>query len=321
MKGPIIRVNADELHIHDPEFYSDIYAGNSHRVNKYPPTVAGFQLPTAGLTTVDHDLHRLRRSLISQFFSKRAITALDPLINNKIDKFCERIDSYEKTGQDVNFDAAFAALTAEVITQYFFGKEFDYINVENFNFANRDAAISIIHLYHLARLVPPLVSGLNLLPIPVVRKIMPSAAGVLQERINIKRDITAFLADDSEKKGGSVILEALEQPEVPASEKTISRLVNEGITVIGAGTETTARTLGVTLFHLWNDKEHIHVHKLRQELQGIEQPYSMRQLEKLPYLVSLIHHSIFTSHFNRRLNNTLQNRRVSFKKGYVSHVV
>jgi cytochrome P450 len=78
--------------------------------------------------------------------------------------------------------------------------------------------------------------------------------------------------------------------DLPAEEKTFNRLRKEGMSLLGAGTETVAWTLSVTTYHILANPE-IHL-KLIQELRPIfekarGQP-SWTQLEQLPYLNSVI---------------------------------
>jgi cytochrome P450 len=73
-------------------------------------------------------------------------------------------------------------------------------------------------------------------------------------------------------------------------EKTLPRISEEGQTVVGAGTITTAHFLKTTSFHLLANPEILH--KLKTELSsaipnpGI--PVQLQQLEKLPYLTAVI---------------------------------
>ncbi|KAJ4323564.1 hypothetical protein N0V84_004305 [Fusarium piperis] len=288
VQGPVVRINADELHIHDPDFYSKVYAG-SKRVNKYGPAVAAFTVPRATLATVDHDVHRLRRGILNPYFSKRAVTILEPLINDKVDRLCGRLGESIGQGTPVDLDAAMAALTADIVSIYFYGKDFDYLGGKGFKFVVRDAILGLIGFYHFSRFFPAVVSFINSLPIPIVRMIQPGAAALLESQEEIKLEINQSLKDKDNVKSKSVIVGALGDPDIPPEEKTLDRLVDEGVTVIFAGTETTARSISVAMFHLLRDKSLLE--KLRDELSAVEKgsdgQWAYNQLETLPYLVSL----------------------------------
>jgi cytochrome P450 len=262
-----------------------VYAG-SKRVNKYGPAVAAFAVPSATLATIDHDVHRLRRNILNPYFSKRAVTALEPMINDKVDSLCNRLA--ESTGP-VDLDAAMAALTADIVSIYFYGKDFNYIATKDFKFVVRDAIIGLIGFYHFTRFVPTLANLIKSLPIPIVRMIQPGAAALLESQQEIKMDIQRSLNEKDNIRSKSVIVGALGDPDIPAAQKTLDRLVDEGTTVIFAGTETTARSISVAMFHLLHDKSLLQ--KLRDELSIVEKGpcgrWTCSQLETLPYLVSL----------------------------------
>jgi cytochrome P450 len=94
---------------------------------------------------------------------------------------------------------------------------------------------------------------------------------------------------ESDEKSIDSIFDTLVGPNVPENEKTVDRLVDESALLLGAGTETTARSLAVSMFHVMNDKEI--GNKLREELKTVmEKPTSKAtwtELEHLPYLVSI----------------------------------
>jgi cytochrome P450 len=75
--------------------------------------------------------------------------------------------------------------------------------------------------------------------------------------------------------------------DLPAEEKSFDRLCTEGITIVSAGAETTAATLGVITFFVLNNPEILK--KLKKELEvampDLEKPVKWRELEQLPYLV------------------------------------
>lgn len=78
-------------------------------------------------------------------------------------------------------------------------------------------------------------------------------------------------------------------PSVPPQEKTLDRLEDESALLLGAGTETTARAIAVSMFHLMNNKEM--GLKLREELKTVlktpQSKASWTDLERLPYLVRM----------------------------------
>lgn len=43
--GPIVRINPWELHINDPEYYDEIYAGGSKKREKWPYLCGQFGTP------------------------------------------------------------------------------------------------------------------------------------------------------------------------------------------------------------------------------------------------------------------------------------
>ncbi|UPK99637.1 hypothetical protein LCI18_010689 [Fusarium solani-melongenae] len=295
--GPVVRINANELHIHDPDFYSKVYAG-SKRVNKYGPAVAAFTVPRATLATIDHDVHRLRRSILNPYFSKRAVTMLEPLINDRVDRLCRRLEEWIGQGTAVDLDAAMAALTADIVSIYFYGKDFDYLSGKDFKFVVRDAILGLIGFYHFSRFVPKVANFINSLPIPIIRMIQPGAAALLESQQEIKAEIQQSLNEKDNVKSKSVIVGALGDPDIPAEEKTLDRLVDEGVTVIFAGTETTARSISVAMFHLLRDKSLLQ--KLRDELSTVDKgPYGQwayNQLETLPYLTGCVQEGLRLAH-------------------------
>lgn len=280
----------------DPHFYKDIYAGSGRRVDKDPVAVAAYTVPQAILATVNHDLHRLRRGLLSSYFSKRSIVSLEPTIHERVGRLCTRLEECMHQAQVVDLDCAFAALTADIVTCYFYGSHLDYLGNQSFKFAVRDAILGLIGFYHLTRFLPTLASIIKKLPIAVIQLINPGAADMLRFQADIERDIQSSLddgnhGDDVEKptKPKAVIVEALKDSHIHPEERTIHRMVDEGTTIIFAGTETTARALSVGMFHLLNNKSLLQ--ELRKELMSLppveDHAYQLSQLENLPYLVIL----------------------------------
>ncbi|KAF3402712.1 Trichodiene oxygenase [Talaromyces pinophilus] len=291
--GPIVRVNAHELHIKDVTYYSEVYSGSTRKVNKDAGSTGAFGVPTATAATVDHDLHRARRGYITKYFAKRNMSTLEPIVQERLDRLCGRIDERLKTGQPLNLDACFSALTADVITRRFYGNDFNYLGSPDFRFVIRNAFMGFTQMYHLAIFMPLAVNILKSMPLSVIRLIAPPVAELQQLKEDIAengyRKFHAGKWDAEEKK--SVIVSSLNDESIPPAERTVDRLVDEGTVILLAGTDTSSRSLAITMFYLLNNPHCLA--RMRHELEtslplNKGHVYPLAQLEKLPYLTGVI---------------------------------
>ena len=82
---------------------------------------------------------------------------------------------------------------------------------------------------------------------------------------------------------------ALLASNLPEDEKRPERLAHEGFEILLAGSDTTARTMGIAVYHLIANPQI--VQKLREELKTVmprpQDIVELRILEALPWLVSL----------------------------------
>lgn len=79
-----------------------------------------FDKTSSMFSAIPHDQHRLRRSALSPFFSRQAITYIEPLIRDLIEKLCARFEACRETGEPVETLRAYAALTTDITTAYSF---------------------------------------------------------------------------------------------------------------------------------------------------------------------------------------------------------
>ena len=88
----------------------------------------------------------------------------------------------------------------------------------------------------------------------------------------------------------ATVLQELYQSELPDSEKTVQRFIEEAQTLLVAGSETTGNTLTLTTFYLLADPER--AGKLKQELNRVKRdqdsPLVYHDLQRLPYLTASI---------------------------------
>jgi cytochrome P450 len=131
-KGPIIRINPEELHVNDPSFYDYIYVGPTRRTNKWPWSAQMFGTYMAAVGTVDHETHRQRRAALNPFFSKKSVTQLEPIIQAQIDKLYTKLKQARNIAQLVNLSDAFACLSADIISDCAFGKTYGMLDSADF---------------------------------------------------------------------------------------------------------------------------------------------------------------------------------------------
>lgn len=147
-----MRINPYELHINDLEYYGEVYPGPTKRTNKWHWSVKMFGYDNdSEFATVDHDLHRRRRAPLAPFFSKRSIAKFDGTIQSVVDRLCWRLAEFQKTGQPLDLGYAWAALTADVITEYCFGESFDQMASPDFGAAHYDMWLQTSTCAHLLK--------------------------------------------------------------------------------------------------------------------------------------------------------------------------
>lgn len=290
--GPIVRVNPNEVHINDPEYYQNIYAGGSvRRIHKDPSALAGFAIPDSVAATVDHGLHRQRRGYMNPYFAPRAIVSMEPLIHERITAMLIRLDQAREAGTPVSLDRAFSAMTADIITNHFFGYHYDYLSIPSLQDPVREGLKGVSETFHWTRFLPWLAVAMKALPVFVVRRVQPAVANLVELRESFEKNITNILqakeAGDL-KQSKSVIVEALGDERIPPKERMISRLVDEGQVILFAGTENSARALSIGFFHLLDNRALLS--RVRQDLAPLaripDEELTLQSLESLPYLVS-----------------------------------
>jgi hypothetical protein len=83
------------------------------------------------------------------------------------------------------------------------------------------------------------------------------------------------------------MFDSLTDPKLPACERTMSRIHDEGMILL-SGTEPTANALTVAAFHIINQKGILTIIRAEARANGLGdvKKASLAELEQLPYLVS-----------------------------------
>ncbi|KAJ0419739.1 cytochrome P450 [Aspergillus carlsbadensis] len=294
-KGPVVRINPREVHIKDSDLFHVIYPGG--RRDRDPKSFINELLPTSVTVTVGHDHHKLRRHIISGFFSKLSVIRLDEMIRDKL-------------------HSVLNALTLDIIPEYMYGESLGNLDLDLASSSNTvtHGAVSVIQWLHYVRVFPPMVATRTCCANHLLRGDQ-SLVGPLLRVFQLTRDnALKCLAVAATGTSGSsyghgkrekTILRAMAADSVPPQEKSFERLTMEAVAILSAGTDTTARTAAVALFHLAHNPailRTLRIELLRVFLVSVDKvPWSQRnvsagQLEKLPYLTAVVQESIRVTH-------------------------
>lgn len=102
-----------------------------------------------GFATVSHELHRVRRSALNPYFSKRSIAEYAPVVQSVVDKFCTRLDDATRSGVLVNLKYAYAAMTTDVINEYCFSRTYDAVLTPDFNTGFYESIMALSQMVHI----------------------------------------------------------------------------------------------------------------------------------------------------------------------------
>lgn len=218
-----------------------------------------------------------------------------------MDKIIKTYKEAYQSNNVVNLDAGFAGLTADIIYQYAFGFNPGNLDAEGFNESVRDASNAFFRGIHILNFFPFIKVIMGLMPLGLLRLVSEPAVTLVKEREDLyarsvaalERNQTSVQQDEKVSNSRGAILDAIAGPHMPAHMRTPVRLMNEGLALAIAGTETTARSLSVGTYHLLT-RDDIRL-KLREELKTVMPTPDTRmgrtELEKLPYLVSNMSYS------------------------------
>lgn len=300
--GPIVRISPWEIHVNDPD-WNEPYKVSS-RVNKYHWYYKFVGSSDAAFGTSDHDLHRIRRKAQQNYFTIDAVSKFDPTLATVVSTLIRRVGESKGTGEPVNLSNAFRSLATDVATEYSFHKSYNLLLQPDFApaFQKTIRDFPEIGLWH--RHFGLILDILDLMPRWLTMLINPTGIDVIDFFNDIGVQTKGIVADYKDKsKSGTrdgklnVIHQMLSSPDLPESDKKITRLALEVRTFVGAGTETTGNTLTSTTFYLLANPDK--AKKLKDEVTEAQKkkstPLVYQELLQLPYLVFLFTPSL-TSH-------------------------
>ncbi|KAL8788902.1 MAG: hypothetical protein Q9213_001425 [Squamulea squamosa] len=295
--GPIIRINPFEVHINDPDFYDEVYvAGGKRKTDQWSWTVPMFGTPNSILSTIEHDVHRRRRNAYANYFSKQSIQRYSGVIQAAVDKLCSECEELTQEGKNINLMHAYTAMAGDVVTEYCFPRSYGLLDQPNFAPDYYNLWVSILSNSHVLKQFPWMFPLMLSFPNWFVDRYLPDLSVTYKWQREWRKQIQDVKAgEDSggsrEKRGGRPsIFETLLDSDLPPFDKSVSRLVDDAQTLVGAGSITTSLALALGTYYIASDatvREKLMVELELAMPSKDSKILSLVELEKLPYLTAV----------------------------------
>jgi hypothetical protein len=177
--GPIVRISPNELHVDEPDYYEELYSSIKPR-NKYTYYLNQFALPGSGFGTEGFKLHRARRSAINPFLSKQSVARLQPMLTFMVEKLCNRIEEFRKTGQPMPMRQVYMCLTTDVVTLYCLNRSWNHLDSLDFSPVWVETIKATAASGHLMKNFPWVFPIIRALPRSVVHAMDPGLVLLLE---------------------------------------------------------------------------------------------------------------------------------------------
>jgi cytochrome P450 len=243
---------------------------------------------------------RNRNSIIGPLFSRRAITKLEYLVQEKIDLLITELLKY-KTPSDLS--SAFRSATLDIIASYCFGRSYDAISYPQFRhpvLSGMEATIPVSPFFrHFNFMIPVFLN----LPPWVHNLISPGSRGFNDLREGLLERIDELLKDTSmlEQAEHETIYHHLMTPQPAKGQPEIPHritLLEESVNLLVAGSDTVGNTCAIGTFHILSNRAIYSklVKELDEAWPDVEKPMKHETLGKLPYLTAVIKESLRLTH-------------------------
>lgn len=149
----------------------------------------------SAFSTIPHDMHRMRRSAISSYFSKPSIADLEPFIHKRVELLCHTLRSQSRKGP-VDVHALFLAYANDTVCAYSFDYSMNLLEDSEIASNWKLTINAIASLTPLIKQFPWIIPVVRRIPGWFLRTILPKLERLLslQEVGALSRSIPACLS-------------------------------------------------------------------------------------------------------------------------------
>lgn len=166
------------MHLSDPNHYDKIYHVGT-RYSKDANYYGAFGNENSSFTTPANELHRIRRTGLNSFFSRKNVIELEDIVQDKAQKLCDAIENAITKGQPMDLHHALRAVSIDVITEFAFGESYGLLETPDFGY---DFFMLVLRLGPAAwifRQMPWLKTVMRVVPESMVRALSAPISNVI----------------------------------------------------------------------------------------------------------------------------------------------
>ncbi|KUJ17651.1 cytochrome P450 [Mollisia scopiformis] len=297
--GPIIRISPTQVHLNDLDSYEKIYSIGT-KFSKDPLLYGTVEktIKTPIITSMlSNEEHKVRRTAINPFFSRRSVLDLEGVVASKASKLCDMLEACGTDGKPFDAHNAVRAFSADVITEYSYGHCWNMLDRKDFGVWYEEAIRATQFLFIWFQTFPFLIAIFDLIPEWVNVALNPGFKHWYASIETIRHAVEETRSDITQgiKPERRTIFHELISPRNPEpGMKQHAPLSNhaifaDAVNITGGGGETTGAIIIRAMFEVVNNQ--VIYKNLTTELrEAFPDPESMclKSLEALPYLNAVI---------------------------------
>ncbi|KAH8820258.1 cytochrome P450 [Xylogone sp. PMI_703] len=312
--GPVVRISPNALSINTPGALTQIYSNHKANVQKGSWYSFSYVFTNGSSNThseVDRDKHAVKRRLLSNAFSDKALRGMEKIITSCADQWCQSLGetsaSHNEWTEPKNMADWVGYLTMDILGELCFAKSFECTTKPDNRYAPKltDEMMQFVYIagyFPLRWLIPPLFSNSRIAKIlggEQQQKFMKFSRDAFAERERAEREIRDQKAKDiSSESGRKDFFSHLFKGIDPETGRQFSaeELAGESELLIIAGAGTTAVAMSTCVYCLINDRFGRLARlssQIRETFSSVEEiSYTNTKLMNLEYLRACIDESL-----------------------------
>ncbi|KAI0265782.1 putative P450 monooxygenase [Gloeopeniophorella convolvens] len=277
----------ENLHFSNPNAYNEIYNAQN-KWDKVSKFYGGFDVDESFFSKADYHDSKRNRTLVSNLFSRKAISELQYLIKSKMDMLCGALAAEYTAGKSSDLYLGFQCFSADTITTFCFATSFDQLAAPGFRGEVVQAFDSNLPAFTLRKYSPAIVWLLRNLPSWLLVRISPATRGI----VGLRSGLAAQIRGAPHR----TIYRELLNPDATKGRAppTALELQHEAEVLFTAGSHTVAATLTIGVHYLLRDpvgKQRL-IDEIREAWPVLAEPPSFEEIERLPLLTAVIKESL-----------------------------